>query len=78
MRLVPGSVVVPLRIRTEETKTGDQNLIGENERWSSYAMDDDDGSSSAMKDAFSLDLGDEWMNWRVDDPELESGESAEE
>ena len=27
-----------------------------------------------MDDSYSPDLGDEWKNWRVDDPELESDE----
>ena len=42
-------------------------------------MDDDTGeSSSHMHGSESLDLGDEWTNWRVDDPELESDEAAAE
>ena len=41
-------------------------------------MDEDDGTPSDMDDSFSPDLGHEWMNWRVDYPELESDETAEE
>ena len=47
------------------------SLDFENERWSQYAMDEDDGISSETDDTFSSDLGDEWKNWRVHDPELE-------
>ena len=76
---------------TEETKIGDKYEYAENERWSSYAMDeddgterwssyamdDDDGTSSGMDHSLSPDLGSEWKNWRVEDPGFESDESAE-
>ena len=38
----------------------------------------DDETSSGMDDSYSLELADEWTNWRVDDPELESDETTEE
>ena len=53
-------------------RTMDKNKIAKNERWCSYAMDEDDGISSEMDDSFSPALGDDWKNWRVDDPEWES------
>ena len=31
-----------------------------------------------MDDSCARDLGDEWKNWRVDDPEPESDDTAEE
>ena len=37
-----------------------------------------DEAFSDMDDFYSLDLGDEWNKWRVDDPELESDETTEE
>ena len=62
---------------TEETLTGDKNIPAGDERWSSYAMDEGDGTPSDVDDSCSHNLGDEWKNWRVDDPELESDETAE-
>ena len=41
-------------------------------------MDEDVGTSSEIDDSVAPDLGDEWKNWRVDDREFESDESAEE
>ena len=41
-------------------------------------MDEDDGFSSEKDDSYSLDLVDEWKNWRADDTEFESDDSAEE
>ena len=41
-------------------------------------MDEDDGALSDMDDSYSPCVGDEWKNWRVDDPELESDETTEE
>ena len=46
-------------------------------RWSTHMDDETDEALSDMDDLYSPDLGDDWKNWRVDDPELESGETAE-
>ena len=46
--------------------------------WSSYMDNETDDALSEMDDLYSPDLGDDWKNWRVDDPELESDETAEE
>ena len=37
-----------------------------------------EGEEACDKGSESPDLGDEWTNWRVDDPELESDEEADE
>ena len=47
-----------------------KNSTAGGERWSSYALDEDDGIPSDMDASYSLDLEDEWKNRRVDDPEL--------
>ena len=62
----------------EEKRRTKDKKNAKNERWCSYAMDEDDFISSKMDDSFSPALGDDWKNWRVDDPGWESGESAEE
>ena len=41
-------------------------------------MDEDDGTPSDMDDSHSHDMGDEWKNWRADDANWESEESAQE
>ena len=48
------------------------------ERWTSCMDDENEDSASDMGESESPDLGDEWSNWRVDDPELESDEAAHE
>ena len=40
--------------------------------------DENEESSSDVDGSESPDLDDEWRNWRVDDPELESDEAADE
>ena len=47
--LEPGSVVVVLRVMTDELQDGGKNEIAESERWSSYAVDEDDGTSSGTE-----------------------------
>ena len=76
--LVPGSVVVVLRFMTEETVIGNKDSTAGNEIWSSYVMDEDNGISFDMDISYSPDFGDEWKNWRVDDPALESDQTVEE
>ena len=44
--LEPGTVVVVLRVMTDELQDGGKNEIAESERWSSYAVDEDDETSS--------------------------------
>ena len=40
-----------LRVMTEQTMMGDKIFTSENKRWSSYALDDDDGTISDMDDS---------------------------
>ena len=47
--LEPGSVVVVLRVMTDELQDGGKNEIVESERWSSYAVDEDDETSSGTE-----------------------------
>ena len=68
--LEPDSVVVDLCAMTEEKTTSDKCSIAGKERWSSYAIDEDDEVFSVGSDAFLPDLEDElmvclWSIWKL-------------
>ena len=44
--------------------------------WSVWAVAGDDGTSSVTSSFLSPVLGNEWMNWRVKDPDWESDDSV--
>ena len=55
------------------------NEVSEQEGWSMWAVSGeiDDDNTLVTSGSFSPDLGEEWKNWCVEDPECESDFSAE-
>ena len=67
-----GSGAAVFGATAEEVTTCEEGPFVGRERWSSHVNGEVDEAVSDMNDSFSPELEDEWRNWRLDHPELES------
>ena len=64
------------RAMLEEEGTRDKSSCGGKQRWSPCMDDEMDEVFPDMDGCYSPDLRDEWWHWHMDEPELESDETA--